>query len=514
MSWSAFRCFREAMSWFNFRLARISFVLLLSISLLTGSTDKHDLKHILASGPISLDYETVKQHVCARSMVDRLICEDLDFLGYFQCDEKCDPTELKISKAEKRKVVPCEERRLKNIERVFQKDPSDFARKCVEIHRCQSANVEIRMDGLGHYIYKVNKKIMLDLNSGLSRSYKSYFTESVRKSAIYLKNVSSLGDAYCHKVRADDDPSTYNESVEYLHANFQCYKVPPLDEWFNTRWLLPSNSYKDDPDRDPRCFAVTFSPNTCGTACNERVQQEFQLNYWKGHEDDAITCGSDATISEEQFVVAIHLRLGDLLHPPDLQYTQDKLNRIPYYHARLKHSIEGFEKTLKYIDKSFSDMADEHGLRILVVSDLPTTSTEHDLNELFRGDIWQQSLRLRAIPDSIYNDGMSQHVLISHQLSSLPVIDLMLDSNPLVGLHCLGKADLMVEPSSSYFGNLAVMINRGTAITPGNGLKYFDTKKIDVQRKSKIVEANEDNLEEVDVFNKKKSEQSVAEDED
>ena len=72
----------------------------------------------------------------------------------------------------------------------------------------------------------------------------------------------------------------------------------------------------------------------------------------------------------------------------------------------------------------------------------------------------------------------------------------------------------MIEPSSSYFGNLAVMINRGTAMTPGTGLKSFDTKHLDVQRKSKIVEANEDNLKEVDVFNKKFSEHVADEVED
>eukprot|EP00617_Octactis_speculum_P004387 CAMPEP_0185793012 /NCGR_PEP_ID=MMETSP1174-20130828/159237_1 /TAXON_ID=35687 /ORGANISM="Dictyocha speculum, Strain CCMP1381" /LENGTH=396 /DNA_ID=CAMNT_0028488115 /DNA_START=552 /DNA_END=1742 /DNA_ORIENTATION=- len=334
-------------------------------------------------------------------------------------------------------------------------------KECYTIENCDvvSSKNAITFDGLGHYMMRYVSAVEKDIRKGTVRSYKEMFRDSFRYNAIYLQGFSEMDgnwDLYCHE---RDAKVKFTADMD-INERYTCYSTPNLDSWFNMPWLH-SNYETSNASNSSSCLDIQFAATNRALFLSDQTDYSRLLkrSYWNApqHTDNLVSCGQQVRNMSE-FKVSIHLRTGDLLS-----------GRTSYLRERLSDSLNGFFGALKYADNYIAtNLPTSHSNRLLVVSDFPGNSSHSEVMQIltkFQGDP-QKNINLRPIEGSKFQDDMSSVISFHTMLPHLPRLDLMLDANPLVSIHCMAQANLTIESSVSNFGLLAGALSSGRFVQP------------------------------------------------
>lgn len=428
-------------------------------------------RELLSSVPIFVDSVRLRKTVCERAMTNFHLCEAIeenahDIADFLQCPTQCggkSPSQL-------------ERRRKSNCDRPdFSRfcstawPPQGFKVKCKECYMIKGCDIvssqnDFTFDGLGHYVIKYVRAVANDISLGTVRSYKEMFRDSFRFNAIYLQGFSDDIDAnwdlYCHQRDAN---VAFTADMDF-NQKYICYSTPNLDSWFHIKWLLPRYEIPNSSYSASTCLDAQFvaKDRTYSHSVQTVYENYFKRSYWNApqHTDNLVSCGQRVRNMLE-FKVSIHLRIGDLLF--------GSFRRKNYYQNRLLDSLSGFFEALKYADHYIAtNLPTSQPRRLLVVSDLPGNSSYSEVMRIFAKSQGSRFNNVSLLPilGSKFNDGMSSVMSFHTKLPHLPRLDLMLDANPLVSLHCMAQANLTIASSLSNFGILAGALSSGRFVQP------------------------------------------------
>ena len=283
------------------------------------------------------------------------------------------------------------------------------------------------MDGLGHFGLVIADTIAKRRGA---RTRPHFFGESASVSAIYLRDVAGLGDGfapalYCHETDAWLKPfnhlkkkfdkdygkarkalrryfyDTYPSGDDFVRGHFECFLAPPLDEWFGFDALPP----EDDPAWERRAVAETYAA--------------------LGREAFAGRCGADVG----DVRVIVHARLGDLIGATHSGAVQkgNSADRVEGEHLR---------NALRVV-AALRARLPGRVVRALVLSDSPPETVAATLDGL---DVGIRVGRKRRDGASRLVDGRTAGLEHDFDVSFHGA------GNPLVTLHCMATADLLLGP--------------------------------------------------------------------
>ena len=283
------------------------------------------------------------------------------------------------------------------------------------------------MDGLGHFGLVIADTITKRRGA---RTRPHFFGESASVSAIYLRDVAGLGDGfapslYCHETDAWLKPfnhlkkkfdkdygkarkalrryfyDTYPSGDDFVRGHFECFLAPPLDEWFGFDALPP----EDDPAWERRAVAETYAA--------------------LGREAFAGRCGADA----DDVRVIVHARLGDLIGATHSGAVAkgNSADRVEGEHLR---------NALRIV-AALRARLPGRVVRALVLSDSPPETVAATLDGL---DVGIRVGRKRRDGASRLVDGRTAGLEHDFDVSFHGA------GNPLVTLHCMATADLLLGP--------------------------------------------------------------------
>ncbi|KAK7236178.1 hypothetical protein SO694_00060142 [Aureococcus anophagefferens] len=283
------------------------------------------------------------------------------------------------------------------------------------------------MDGLGHFGLVIADTIAKRRGA---RTRPHFFGESASVSAIYLRDVAGLGDGfapalYCHETDAWLKPfnhlkkkfdkdygkarkalrryfyDAYPSGDDFLRGHFECFLAPPLDEWFGFGALPP----EDDPAWERRAVAETYAA--------------------LGREAFAGGCGADAG----DVRVIVHARLGDLIGATHSGAVQKGNGAFSVEGAHLRNALR--------VVAALRARLPGRVVRALVLSDSPPETVAATLDGL---DVGIRVGRKRRDGASRLVDGRTAGLERDFDVSFHGA------GNPLVTLHCMATADLLLGP--------------------------------------------------------------------
>ena len=277
-------------------------------------------------------------------------------------------------------------------------------------------------DGLGHVGMKILRMIGEGNGPGPGPHY---FQDVISEAAVFLRDVDGLGDGFA--------PSLYCHERDWLHAgkkrvtgeeiagvqiaaarwrtgdavfrdHFECFVAPPLDEWFGFDALPPA----DDPAWGRRTVAETY-------AAVDR--------------DAFVDCGA----ADGELRVVVHVRLGDLIHP-DLSVNASAEVTL------LEMRVEGghLRNALRVVAELRARLP-ERRVHALILSDSPPETVATTLEGLDVG------IRVGGAR----RDGAS-HLVDGRTVGLETDFDVSFHGagHPLVALHCMAAADLLLWPET------------------------------------------------------------------
>ena len=273
-------------------------------------------------------------------------------------------------------------------------------------------------DGLGHVGVRISRMIGQGNGPGPGQHY---FQDVISEAAVFLRDVDGLGDGFA--------PSLYCHERDWLHAGkkrvtgeeiagvqiadrwrtgdavfrdrFECFLTPPLDEWFGFDALPPA----DDPAWERRAVGETY-------AAVDR--------------DAFVDCGA----ADGELRIVVHVRLGDLIHAdlvPNVSATDERPMRVEGAHLRnALRVVAGLRARLP-----------GRRVRALILSDSPPETVARTLEGLDVG------IRVGGAR----RDGAS-HLVDGRTAGLEDDFDVSFHGagHPLVALHCMAAADLLLGP--------------------------------------------------------------------
>ena len=274
------------------------------------------------------------------------------------------------------------------------------------------------IDGVGHF----GRTIVAALEKRPEfRALPRFFGQSASVGGVYLRDVAGLGDGfapslYCHErahvkrafdarknsgCRPADEfrkffTARYPAGAALFRDHFECFATPPFDAWFGFD-ALPA---ADDPAWEGRAVAETYASLDRG----------------------AFAGGCGAAAGDVRLV--IHARLGDLLATAGR--TEGK---------RLRNALVIAGKLVE---------RRRDRVHVLVLSDSPAAAVAG----LLEGDV-------RVELGDARSDGVSQ--LVDGRTVGLGAGDfdvtLKGEGHPLVALHCMATADVLLGPETPKCGD-------------------------------------------------------------
>ena len=136
--------------------------------------------------------------------------------------------------------------------------------------------------------------------------------------------------------------------------------------------------------------------------------------------------------------------------------------------GRVREALNGFRHALTLVSKLVLSMNSTQRARVLVVSDLGP------LDMVDGGELDRLLLAYSSEPDpgasaklrhgGTCANSVSEHVVIKTSLAGLPRLEVLPSGNPLIALHCLAAADILVQASTSFFVDAAEILSRGSKL--------------------------------------------------
>jgi hypothetical protein len=331
---------------------------------------------------------------------------------------------------------------------------------------------------------------------------------------------------YCHQNRNRDVFEHYATGLELLQEHYECYLVPSLDEWFQFGPLfaaLPAAAPKGNRHANRLAVAVGYlnaRDHLLSRFCGRKSPQWGPHAHWKGSR----TTGTAPL--PRRLDVAIHARFGDLLHgAEDLGRWRDDA-----YNSRLQVSLLGLVSALKLVgelqhtlrqrttsaggdrtapNSEIPNSGNGAEIHVVLVSDSPidviaaipglktagvtikivagSTSVPAGSTSVLAGStsVPAGSTSVPAgstsVPAGLFSSSQPHNTSSAANVPALPmavatghglptagvpfhVVD---GGNPLIGLHCLAAANLLVAARSS-FAEFAGLLSAGTVVKPLN----------------------------------------------
>ena len=292
-------------------------------------------------------------------------------------------------------------------------------------------------DGLGHVGLSIAQHISAGARSSPSPAH--FFDEDWTPSSIYFRNVAGLAHDYNASIYCHRGPTNWSLHVEkgegQLAHDFRCLRMPPLEEWFN--FFIP----------DVRVVPAPTVADMYAEAGDRH--------------DMGISCGHTRGVNPMELSIALHFRLGDLVGKPCSRAARcDSTVQNPMVggaHFVIKNALQ--------ILSQLTVVQTRHKLHVTVISDSPLDVINSILKPLGIG-MRQITVIRQGIVDIVIaiTEGLSPVELKLHVISG---------GNPLVGLHCLGTAQVVLgvfdasrghsygSTRSSNFMLLAKMLSKG-----------------------------------------------------
>ena len=331
-------------------------------------------------------------------------------------------------------------------------------------------------DGLGHVGNVLYGALETRIEDGSLRQRSTYFTEAVTTRAAHLRGWGGLHSGtslYCHQSQSPDNRC---EPYKLFSHQLQCYLVPPLDEWFGftTPGLhAPPNCTAPFIDADAAVnhhasFLYEGRELENHTQGATGAREKLRLRYWAVHLPlrKHVTCGFD---DDSALKISLHVRLGDLIRPSAANLSDitdhQKHKRDHNFANRATESVRDVCHALLLLDGIAAELGSRPAprrIQVLVVSDSPfaelVTAVEAGCAEV-------RFHRKRA-----YSDGIAMHVVARLEMRGggeerLGELDFLQGGHPLLALHCLAAADVLLRAKSN-FGGLAAKFSRGRVVVP------------------------------------------------
>ena len=336
------------------------------------------------------------------------------------------------------------------IKNYFPSDCSERLNSLEQFHQIYTKKLNCEPSGLGHVGVCVVEMIADRRSPGPGARY---FQQYVGYSGVYLRGVDGLGDGfapslYCHerdwlnahlfatsncRRRHSKQDCTANATCSWheekercmegkkkqklgrevlrvyptgdalFRDHFECFVAPPFDEWFGFDALPPA----DDPAWERRAVAETY-------AAVDR--------------DAFVDCGA----ADGELRVVVHVRLGDLIHP-DLS-----VNASATAVTSISMRSQGgqLQNALRVV-AGLRARLPERRVRALILSDSPAETVAATLEGLDVG------IRVGGAR----RDGAS-HLVDGRTVGLENDFDVSFHGagHPLVALHCMAAADLLLGP--------------------------------------------------------------------
>jgi len=305
---------------------------------------------------------------------------------------------------------------------------------------------------------------------------------SIRRGRRYLERVQGIVDGsapslYCHETKswvpeggrcnrcglnhtlmeAQHFRRTFPDGEAYMRG-LECYQMPPLDEWFALTEMSDGARGRADDGLDFQPIVATIRGS------------QIPSNYAAAGHDAVVPCGRRGAARR----VSIHVRVGDLLHALD---------------TRLASAARG---AVRFLLNALRVAALLDDVSVLVVSD-SSAATLADLG----ADITERVTGSRVEPfqpGKTWSDGVSRFQSATTRDGFQ--FDVVSNGNPLVALHCVASADLILTPRSckerndcksfascddgtgevrcSSFASLALALSRGLSLGVSNDRRFSD----------------------------------------
>ena len=180
-----------------------------------------------------------------------------------------------------------------------------------------------------------------------------------------------------------------------------------------------------------------------------------------------VTCGFD---DDSALKISLHVRLGDLIRPSAANLSEitdhQKHMRDHYFANRATELVRDVCCALLLLDDVAAALGSRPAPRrvqVLVVSDSPF---EELVPAVEAGCAEVRFHRKRA-----YSDGIAMHVVARLEMRGggeerLGEVDFLQGGHPLLALHCLAAADVLLKPGKTNFAGLAAKFSRGRVVMP------------------------------------------------
>jgi len=452
----------------------------------------------LKDAPFKPPLADVAKHVCDRRVRracdgDGELCTESEKLqalpdSMFECADQSTAQPSIIRHAESE---PCS--RLSGM-RFVEGEPSEMRCEGLVFSHCRAFGYVAIFDGLGHYFNKLRTLLIRERDQGIFRSYGSFFEEFVGRSAVYVESMTSRTyevrdqqrrgnlstnrtsegpfSLYCHQKQLATADS-FSSSAEFWERQYECYEVPPLDRWFN----LQSDLVDQDEERCVQ-LKVREHHSPDGNS-SSRWHNFLRAQYWDETPDAPmvkdLSCGRTVA-RDETWQLALHLRLGDLIAPVLVDNGADK-GRAEIFSERVAHGIDGLKRALQllsHVQSTLHNASAHSSFRSLVITDSPFASVKQLLHtagvHLSVERTFQDELTSYTDVKARFPSGESEGGEGKMQLSFMSD-----DANPLVALHCLAAADVLLLPAAAHeyvssFALMAASLSRGSVISSAGEL--------------------------------------------
>ena len=389
------------------RMRSVLFILVLLFGLLQSFRGSENITEILKSDSIVPNIDAITRHVCDIGYAPVLQEMSLVTPEYFNCSLNYTGVKRGASNGFILKKQRC------NIEKAKKKVCS-----------------VIVLDGLGHFLQE-----MLGLLVARSNSFKevsSLMPQEISKSMVYLNNVEGVykpnqnNSIYCHEKSylEQGELQKITSLNDIFQSHFECFLVPDFNVWFGFKMIQQQNMQS--------IFAAYKSRND--------IYDKTEL----------ISCGK--RFSEDKTLeIAYHLRIGDLAFPA---IGANKI-KTKNFHDRLKKSLKGLKEVLEWLKKLQSAL----GTIGWKINTYVSTDTPYEQLNLLLEEHKVQ-VEFEAVDEFFDGIMMRKNVRATtvHKNETVDLVFLGANGNPLLSLHCLASAHLLIRDHESHFSILAVLL--------------------------------------------------------
>lgn len=314
-------------------------------------------------------------------------------------------------------------------------------------------------DGLGHYLFMLVTTLLNDGNA--YKNAKRFMAQDMSTTMVYLADIEGVyqqnhsNSFYCHQFTSMHDHG--GETLEtskfplqfLLHTHFECFLVPQLDEWFGFNlirqdrlWTLP-RAYSASADK---------SSIKCGkTSIGQKKEKTLEISY--------------------------HFRLGDILAGAHL-FTKDSHKGMMHetMYARLMSTLQGAVNVFNWLAELNTAMeVIGWNIHTSIYSDSPFEVIQNFLQQ-------EKDSFGEIVPIDFFSNGILRHQrakVVDNKKNSSFTVEFIGDSgNPLIALHCLSNAHLLIRDPASNFSKLAAMLSVSSNSANPSTLKVMHIDQI------------------------------------